>query len=671
MDATTRAVSRSRRQFCQTLGVGTAALSAPRLLAQAAEPKRKLNFVFVLVDDLGWRDLGCFGSTFYETPNVDKLCAQGMKFTNAYAACPVCSPTRASIMTGKYPVRLPLTDFLKGNSKGKLLPADYLNEMPLAEVTLAEALKESGYATFFAGKWHLGGQGFWPENQGFDVNKGGWSAGGPYGPGKYFTPYGNPRLDDGPKGEHLPDRLATETVKFIEANKDKPFLAYLSFYSVHTPLLSRPDLRAKYVEKAKTAQRDGPDFAPEHARQVRLVQDHAVCGGMVEAMDQAVGKVVAGLRQAGVADNTAILFMSDNGGLSTSEGSPTSNLPLRAGKGWLYEGGIREPLFVVWPGVTEPGAKCDTPVISTDFYPTMLEMAGLPPKPQQHPDGVSIVPLLRTAGSLPARPLFWHYPHYGNQGGAPGGAVRLGDWKLIEWFEDDHVELYNLKDDLGEQNDLAATLPEQAAELRKLLRDWRASVHANMPKPNPDYDPNNDPANLKKGAKDGEFLVLRMAAVDASDLGYALRAAPNQTGFAVKRLSETYPGPFTLEAKLQTLIKEDDQTRFRNGFLVFGDSADPAKMVKCGLYLGGRRLYAIEDAGTGNAVPVQLPLKADANQPFSLEVTADPDEGLVILRVGDQELKTTLSRKFGPIRYAGYCANHTVTAFSEIVATAR
>jgi arylsulfatase A-like enzyme len=666
MSATTRASCETRRRFLKTLGVGTAALSAPKWLRAAEQPKRKLNFVFFLVDDLGWRDLGCFGSTFYDTPNVDKLCAQGMQFTNAYAACPVCSPTRASIMTGKYPVRLPLTDFLKGNRKEKLLPADYLNEMPLAEVTLAEALKESGYTTFFAGKWHLGGEGFWPENQGFDVNKGGWSAGGPYGHGKYFTPYGNPRLEDGPKGEHLPDRLATETVKFIESSKDKPFLAYLSFYSVHTPLMARPDLKAKYEEKAKTVKHDGPDFAPEHTRQVRLVQDHAVYGGMVEAMDQAVGKVVAGLQQAGIADHTAIFFMSDNGGLSTSEGSPTSNLPLRAGKGWLYEGGIREPMFVVWPGVAKPGAVCDAPVVSTDFYPTMLDMAGLPAKPQQHLDGVSFVPLLRAAGSLPARPLFWHYPHYGNQGGAPGGAVRLGDWKLIEWFEDDHVELYNLKDDLGEKNDLAARLPEKADELRKLLRDWRKSVNANMPKPNPDYDPDKDPSSFAKGAKDGDFATLLSAAVDASDLGYALRTAPNQTGFAVKRLSEAYPGPFTLEAKLQTLVKEDDSSRFRNGFLVFGDSADPAKIVKCGLYLGGRRFCVIEDAGTGNVAPVQVPLKADANQVFSLEVTADPDEGLVILRAGDLELKTTLSRKFGPVSYAGYCASHTVTAFSEI-----
>ncbi|MEN6333319.1 MAG: sulfatase, partial [Phycisphaerales bacterium] len=425
--------------------------------------RRKPNFVFFLSDDLGWKDLGCYGSTFYETPNIDRLAAQGVRFTNAYAACPVCSPTRASIMTGKYPARLRTTDYFgapQPDTVGRhwtkdkpLLPARYEDRLPLEEVTIAEALKEHGYATFFAGKWHLGPEGYWPEDQGFDVNKGGCDRGGPYGGKKYFSPYDNPRLPDGPTGEHLPDRLASETCKFIEASKDRPFLAYLAFYSVHTPLMAREDLKAKYEQKAKQVKHEGPDWGKEGDRQVRLVQDHAVYAGMVEAMDQAVGKVLDALDRLGLAKDTVVFFMSDNGGLSTSEGHPTSNLPLRGGKGWLYEGGIREPLIVRWPGVTQAGSTCEEPVTSTDFYPTMLEMAGLPPKPEQHVDGRSVAPLLKRTGSQERRAFFWHYPHYGNQGGSPGGAVRVGDYKLIEFYEDSRVELYNLRDDLGEQND--------------------------------------------------------------------------------------------------------------------------------------------------------------------------------------------------------------------------
>lgn len=489
-----------RRDFLKTVGVATATwatgLGVSELLAQSDTGKRP-NFVFFLVDDLGWKDLGCYGSTFYETPNANRLAREGMRFTNAYAACPVCSPTRASIMTGKYPARLHTTDYFgapqpdtvqKHWTRNKpLLPARYRDRVPLEEVTLPETLKQHGYATFFAGKWHLGPEGFWPEDQGFDVNKGGIERGGPYGGKRYFSPYGNPRLSDGPDGEHLPDRLATETSKFIEEHRDGPFLAYLSFYSVHTPLMSRADLKTKYEAKARTVDHDGPDWGEEGDRKVRLVQDHAVYGGMVEAMDQAVGKVLDTLDRLKLAENTVVFFMSDNGGLSTSEGHPTSNLPLRAGKGWLYEGGIREPMMVRWPGRVQAGSVCDEPVISTDFYPTMLEMAELPAVPQQHLDGQSMLPLLRGQGSAKDRAFYWHYPHYGNQGGSPGGAVRLGDYKLIEFYEDNHIELYNLRDDLGEKHDLSAASPEKAAELRRMLHEWRDGIGAAMPTPNPNH----------------------------------------------------------------------------------------------------------------------------------------------------------------------------------------
>jgi len=451
------------------------------------------NFVFILVDDLGWRDLGCFGSTFYETPNLDRLAGEGVRFTSAYAACPVCSPTRASIMTGKYPARLGTTDYFGAPQPGKvahhwtknkpLLPAPYLDHLPLEETTIAEALKEAGYATFFAGKWHLGGDGFLPEDQGFDINKGGYTFGGP--PGGYFSPYKNPKLESGPPGEHLPARLAAETARFIREHRDGPFLAYLSFYSVHVPLQAREDLKAKYEKKAAALGSKEPVWGREGERDLRMTQNHPVYAGMVEAMDQAVGNVLDTLDELGIANHTIVIFMSDNGGLSTAEGHATSNLPLRAGKGWLYEGGIREPMIVKWPGVAKPGTVCDEPVISTDFYPTMLDMAGLPARPRQHLDGMSFVPLLK-GGKAPKREaLYWHYPHYGNQGGTPGAAIRVGDWKLIEFFEDRPPELYHLRDDLSEKHDLASKKTEKVRMLRAMLHRWQKDVGARFPTPNP------------------------------------------------------------------------------------------------------------------------------------------------------------------------------------------
>ncbi|HEX6986263.1 MAG TPA: sulfatase, partial [Planctomycetaceae bacterium] len=368
-----------------------------------------------------------------------------------------------------------------------LLPAPYADRLAHEETTLAEALSAVGYATFFAGKWHLGPEGWWPEDQGFDVNKGGIDRGGPYGGNKYFSPYGNPRLEDGPPGEHLPDRLATETARFIEANRDRPFLAYLSFYSVHTPLMARDDLRAKYEEKRRRLGLEAK-WGREGERDVRLVQEHAVYAGMVEAMDQAVGKVLAKLDELGLRDETLVVFTSDNGGLSTSEGWPTSNLPLRGGKGWPYEGGVREPLIVRWPGVARPGSTVDAPVSSPDLFPTVLDAAGAKPDPNRALDGVSFVPLLK-GDAPPERALFWHYPHYGNQGGAPCAAIRRGAWKLIEWFEDGRVELYDLSNDIGETTDLSAAEPERVKRMRDELHAWQGEVGARFPTPNPRYDP--------------------------------------------------------------------------------------------------------------------------------------------------------------------------------------
>jgi arylsulfatase A-like enzyme len=473
------------------LAMAVSVLLLSNLDASAAA---KPNIVFFLADDLGQRDLACYGSTFYETPNLDQLAKDGAKFTHAYAACPVCSPTRASLLTGQWPQRTGITDYIGAPDKPeqwkrntKLLPAPYTDRLALDSPTLAKSLKEAGYATFFAGKWHLGPEGHWPENQGFDINMGGIDKGSPHGGKQYFSPYANPRLTDGPDDEHLTDRLAVETAKFIEANKTRPFFAYYSFYDVHTPLMARADLRKKYeAKRARLALTE--QWGREEPRDLRLTQDHAVYAAMVEAMDLAVGKVLAKLDELGLRDNTIVIFTSDNGGLSTSEGWPTSNLPLRGGKGWLYEGGIREPLLVRWPGTIKAGTVLGAPVSSPDFFPTLLEAAGAKPSPGQTLDGTSLVPLL-TGGTLPERALFWHYPHYGNQGGGPGAAVRRGDWKLIEWQEDSRAELFNLASDPGEQTNLATKEPARLAQLRSELAEWQEQVGAKFPTPNPHYDP--------------------------------------------------------------------------------------------------------------------------------------------------------------------------------------
>ena len=490
----------NRREFIKAIGFGVATLAVPgctSITSQAASgPKKKLNFVFILIDDLGWTDLGCYGSSFYETPNIDRLASEGMRFTEAYAACPVCSPTRGSIMAGKYPARLGITQWIGGSQK----PTEYADRLELEEVTIAEVLKGQGYATGFVGKWHLSPRtadiraDFYPDKQGFDVNIGGdWSG----APPTYFYPYKkrNRALEEippgGEEGEYLTDRLTDESLKFIEANKDRPFLLYLSHYAVHTPIESKPALTDKYKAKAENLPAtDGQRSVGVYGRyNTRLVQDNPAYAGMVQSVDESIGRVMKKLEESGVAGNTALIFMSDNGGLSTvpREG-PTANLPLRAGKGWLYEGGIREPMFIKWPGVVKEGSVCDEPVTSTDFYPTMLEMAGLGLMPEQHIDGVSLIPLLKNKGKLNRKAIYWHYPHYHGSGNRPSGAVRAGDYKLIEWYEDNSVELYNLKSDIGEKHDLAKEMPEKAAELQGMLGRWLQQMNAKMPAAGPRDD---------------------------------------------------------------------------------------------------------------------------------------------------------------------------------------
>lgn len=442
--------------------------------APASESPRP-NVVMILVDDMGWADLGCYGSTFHESPNIDRLALRGMKFTNAYAACPVCSPSRAAILTGKHPARLHLTDWLPGRTdrpSQKLLRPEIRQELPLEEVTLAEALKPSGYATASIGKWHLGGPAFLPEHQGFDVNVGGTGTGSP--PGGYFG-FKTPTMASRSQDEYLTDRLTDEAVGFIERNRDRPFFLYLPHYAVHIPLQPKPESLARFRDKAVG----------------NSSQSNPVYAAMIQSLDEGVGRLMATLDRLGIADRTAVILTSDNGGLSVKEGPntpATSNAPLRAGKGYLYEGGIRVPLIVSWPGVTQPGSVCDEPVIGIDLFPTALDMAGVDPIPG-HPDGESFVTLLRGDGRLKRDALFWHYPHYSNQGGKPGGAIRRGDLKLIESYEDGRRELYDLARDVGEGKDLAVERPEETASLGELLKEWRVSVRAQMPMLNPDFDP--------------------------------------------------------------------------------------------------------------------------------------------------------------------------------------
>jgi arylsulfatase A-like enzyme len=470
---------------------GSAILATQGLKQQ--EQRKKPNVLFVLADDLGYKDLSCMGSKFYETPNIDQIAKNGMVFTNGYAACPVCSPSRASILIGKFPARHGITNWI-GEKSGvewrtmdrhsKLLPADYVHNLPKNFVTMPEALEQAGYKTFFAGKWHLGSKGSWPEDHGFDINIGGWDAGSPVG--GYFSPYKNPNLPDGPAGENLEMRLANETVKFLDANSDKPFFVYLSFYAVHAPIQTNNSKWKKYRDKAERIGIAKEGFAMERRLPYRLHQDNPVYAGLVESMDDAVGVVLNELKKLGLEKNTIVIFTGDNGGVASSDNYSTNNAPLRGGKGYQWEGGIREPYFISIPWMNLSGERCNVPVSGTDFYPTILDLAGLPLRPEQHNDGVSLLPLLE-GGSIPERALIWHYPHYGNQGGDPSSIIRKGDWKLIHYYEDDHEELYNLKTDLSETTDLAAKNLKIVKEMSKELFDYLHKVGAKYPKKDPEY----------------------------------------------------------------------------------------------------------------------------------------------------------------------------------------
>lgn len=450
----------------------------------AASTPRPPNIVLILADDLGWADVGADASTFYRTPRIDALAGDGIRFTDAYAAAPVCSPDRAALLTGKYPARLHLTDWLPGrpDQPDQMLASPVIvQHLPLEEITLAEALKPAGYVSAHIGKWHLGGEGYSPLQQGFDLNIGGNHFGWPL---SYFAPYESdgefiPGLEQAPDGEYLTDRVTDEALKFIDANRDRPFFLYLPHFAVHIPLAAKQAL----IESNRARTPTGP-------------QTNAIYAAMIDSLDNGVGRVLDELEKLGLADNTVVVFTSDNGGLSVVEGPntpSTSNAPLRNGKGYLQEGGIRVPLMVRWPGHIQPGRIDRTPVSSIDLYPTLLAMAGI--APGHAVDGVDLSGLVMGSATLPPRALYWHYPHYANQarspqapsGGGPGAAIREGRWKLIEYFETDTCELHDLQTDIGETHDLSDALPDKVAEMRAHLKAWQDSVGAQWPTPNPDY----------------------------------------------------------------------------------------------------------------------------------------------------------------------------------------
>lgn len=509
-------------------------------LLHAQQGDKKMNVIFFLVDDLGWSDVACNNpNTFYETPQIDQLAKEGVRFTNGYASCHVCSPSRASIMTGKYPARTQLTDWLPGRKDypfQRLKNAVVPQHLGFEEKTIAETFRENGYHTAIFGKWHLGEDSSSPLQHGFEYRVTEWNKGWPL---TYYSPFKLKGLE-GPEGEYLTDRLTTEALSYIEKNKNEPFFIYLSHFAVHDPIEGRADLVKKYQEKLKARQFTDPpyilegnpdtthpftraqldemmkdkDYAgysllPNRTVKIKQRQDNVQFAAMVESMDESLGRVLAKLKQLGLEDNTIIIFVSDNGGMSGANfGRPNkkfpaanvdkefagSNLPLRGAKGWFYEGGIRVPMIIKWPGHGMHGTVTDVPVINTDFYPTLLKMAGLSSLPKQHVDGTDITPLLNGKTKLKRKALYWHFPHYSNHGmQSPGGAIRFGRYKLLEYFEKGTVQLFDLETDPYEQHDIAASQPKTANKLKKMLHKWRQKVKASMMPANPDYIPNSAP----------------------------------------------------------------------------------------------------------------------------------------------------------------------------------
>ena len=479
--------------FSKLSVLGSISAEAPENKNIIYQDDKKLNVIFIMVDDMGWPDLGCYGSDLHETPNIDRLAKESMKFTNAYSAAAICTPTRAALMTGKHPARLNMTIWLEYSGEPKpgvhekLVSPATVSNLPLEEYTIAEALKAEGYYTAHIGKWHLGNAIYYPEAQGFDINIGGTMWGMPY---TFWYPFSGwraidnefryvPGLEDpGRDNEnlYLTDRLTDEAIRIIKAKKDEPFFVHLSYYSPHVPLEGKPGYVDYFGDKSN----------PE------LYHNNPVYAAMIASIDENVGRILEEVEKAGIYDRTVLFFYSDNGGLATPRVNVNNNYPLRSGKGSLYEGGIRVPLIVKWPGVTSPGSSSDVPVNTMDFYPTILEMANAQGDAghNKNIDGISIVPVLNNPSYTPERnTLFWHYPHYYQNITTPVSAMRKGNWKMLHYFEDDRLELYNLEKDLGEKNNLAQQYPEKVSELYNILQTWRKDINAQFPTYNSLYKP--------------------------------------------------------------------------------------------------------------------------------------------------------------------------------------
>ncbi len=471
-----------RRKFVQSAALAAAAfglggLGAGSLRARQRDAKSRPNFLFILADDFGWSQLGCYGSSFYETPHIDQLAAEGMRFTDAYAACPVCSPTRASIMTGKYPARLHLTDFIAGGDfpYEEYSQPQWQKYLPLEEVTIAEVFKTAGYATACFGKWHLSIDKKPPKSLPHNPDKQGFD--------EYFVTYKPSAKDDPESDAHNVDIITAKSLDFLNRHKDKPFFLYVPHNTVHAPILGKSKLVAKYRNKPGS----------------NLPQNNPILGAMIEGLDNSVGRLLKKLDELKIADRTIVVFFGDNGGLEAD----SKQTPLRSGKANLYEGGIREPLIVRWPGLVTPGSTCSEPVTSVDFFPTFAEIVSAESRLRKPIDGVSLMPLLTGKGPLNRPAIYWHYPHYHSSSIGPCGAVRAGDYKLIEWYDEticgpgNERELYNLKDDIGEKNNLTRQMPDKTRELKEMLATWRSEMNAQMLTPNPNYDP-------KKARKSGK-----------------------------------------------------------------------------------------------------------------------------------------------------------------------
>ncbi|AZQ59167.1 DUF4976 domain-containing protein [Maribacter sp. MJ134] len=470
---------------------------------KSVEPK---NVLLILVDDYGYNDMSFRNNSFYETPSIDQLASESTVFKEGYANSRVCSPSRASIMTGKFTARHGITDWIgapageewrKKKRFNQLLPPEYSRQLPSEDISLAEALKKQGYTTFFAGKWHLGSKGSWPEDHGFDHNIGGWDSGSPNG--GFFAPYNNPNLKNGQPGENLSMRLAKETVAFMKDNTKQPFFAFLSFYAVHAPLQTTQPKWNKYRDKAVASGLAEAGYGMEAVLPIRQVQDNPIYAGLVESMDDAVGHVLDALREMGLEENTMVVFTSDNGGVASGDNYATSNLPLRGGKGYPFEGGIKEPYLIKIPWLENQTAETDVPVTGADIYPTILDAVEVELIPGQHQDGISLLPLM---GGLPAkeRSLIWHYPHYGNQGGQPSSIIRKGKWKLIHYYEDGRDELYDLEIDISEKNNVAGKHQELTSALLAELMDFLNGVDAKFPKQDPLYDAEKERVYLERMA---------------------------------------------------------------------------------------------------------------------------------------------------------------------------